>query len=115
MKKMVVGFCALVMVMSLCVSAAFAASAQEIAFAQGLICGRWRGSDGREIKITKSGFSLAPYTIQEVSNEDGKIVITISVNGGRNIDTLTFENGDEDNMALYNLTTDFSMDYSRIE
>lgn len=101
--------------MMLVSSAALAASSQEIAYAQELICGKWKGADGREIKITRNGFALAPYTIQDVSNEDGEIVITVAVSGGKTIDTLTFEQGDEDNMYLYNMTTGFSMEYTRIE
>ena len=79
-----------------------------------LICGMWQRADGVNFKITETSFGKASYTIQEVSDEEGEIVITIAVNGGRTIDTLTFERGNEDHMYLYNLTTNFSTEYDRI-
>ena len=96
-------------------SVAEAATSAEITLAQNLLIGTWEGTDGRVIKITERGFGKASYTIEDVSDEDGEIVITIAVNGGRTMDTLTFEHGVRDYMLLNNLTTGFELGYSRVE
>lgn len=92
-----------------------ATTSEEIALAQRMIIGTWEGTDGRVVKITERGFGKASYSIQDVADEDGEIVITIAVNGGRTIDSLTFEHGDGTHMVLNNLTNGFEMEYSRVE
>lgn len=77
-----------------------------------LIEGTWQGRDGSIMSITDRGFGKAPYSVRSVSN-DGKVV-TISVNGGRSINTLTFDNNNPNYMMLNNVSTGYSADYVRV-
>lgn len=57
-----------------------------------LIEGTWQGRDGSIMSITDRGFGKAPYSVRSVSNDGNYTVVTDDVNGGRSINTLTFDN-----------------------
>ena len=70
----------------------------------------WQGRDGSIMSITDRDFGEVPYSVRSVSNDGNYTVVTISVNGGRSINTLTFDNNNPNymmlkmNMSLYLLT-----------
>ena len=59
-------------------------------------------------------FGKAPYSVRSVSNDGNYTVVTISVNGGRSINTLTFDNNNPNYMMLNNVSTGYSADYVRV-
>ena len=91
-----------------------AASQQDISYASNLIQGTWQASDGGKVAITSRYFGKGSYEIRDVSNNGTYTVVTIAVNGGQSIDTLTFQNENYNDMMLNNLTTGYSQDYSRL-
>ena len=60
----------------------------------------WQGRDGSIMSITDRDFGEAPYSVRSVSNDGNYTVVTISVNGGRSINTLTFDNNNPNYMML---------------
>lgn len=75
-----------------------------------LIEGTWQDRDS----ITDRDFGKAPYSVRSVSNDGSYTVVTISVNGGRSINTLTFDNNNPNYMMLNNVSTGYSADYVRV-
>lgn len=67
-----------------------------------LIEGTWQDRDGSIMSITDRDFGKAPYSVRSVSNDGNYTVVTISVNGGRSINTLTFDNNNPNYMMLNN-------------
>ena len=63
-----------------------------------LIEGTWQDRDGSIMSITDRDFGKAPYSVRSVSNDGNYTVVTISVNGGRSINTLTFDNNNPNYM-----------------
>lgn len=74
----------------------------------------WQGRDGSIMSITDRDFGEAPYSVRSVSNDGNYTVVTISVNGGRSINTLTFDNNNPNYMMLNNVSTGYSADYVRV-
>lgn len=93
---------------------AVAASQQEFVRASNLIQGTWQARDGGKLTITPRDFGKASYQLRDASDDGTYFVVTIAVNGGRSIDTLTFTNGNNDYMMLNNLITGYSQDYTRL-
>jgi hypothetical protein len=79
-----------------------------------LIEGTWQDRDGSIMNITDRDFGKAPYSVRSVSNDGNYTVVTISVNGGRSINTLTFDNNNPNYMMLNNVSTGYSADYVRV-
>ena len=92
-----------------------AANQQEITYARNLIQGAWQARDGGRLEITARDFGKGSYEIRDVSNDGAYTMVTIAVNGGRNIDTLKFSNDNYNYMMLNNLTTGYSADYNRLQ
>ena len=65
-----------------------------------LIEGTWQGRDGSIMSITDRDFGKASYSVRSVSNDGNYTVVTISVNGGRSVSTLTFDNNNPNYMMV---------------
>lgn len=79
-----------------------------------LIEGTWQDRDGSIMSITDRDFGKASYSVRSVSNDGNYTVVTISVNGGRSINTLTFDNNNPNYMMLNNVSTGYLADYVRV-
>ncbi|NJE28493.1 hypothetical protein DWZ11_07825 [Megamonas rupellensis] len=79
-----------------------------------LMEGTWQGRDGSIMSITDRDFGKASYSVRSVSNDGNYTVVTISVNGGRSVSTLTFDNNNPNYMMLNNISTGYSADYVRV-
>lgn len=116
LKKLIVaGICSFSLLFSGAIAPLSLANAYQESVSTGYqwIVGTWQGRDGSILDITNSSFGKASYSINEVSNDGTYTVVTISVNGGRSINTLTFSNDNPSYMMLNNLTTGYTADFSK--
>lgn len=77
------------------------------------ILGSWQKSDGSSIEIDANSFGKADYEIKNISVSGSTTVIQVSLNGGKSISSLVFDNNDADHFTLHNTSTGYTEEYTR--